>query len=49
LFVVACVGVVASSFWAYPANSLVGYAIMLAGVPPYLFWRARRLKEAPVQ
>lgn len=48
LFIAACVGIVASSFWAYPTDSLVGYAIMLAGVPPYLFWRARRLKEAPV-
>jgi APA family basic amino acid/polyamine antiporter len=38
-FILACVLVVASSFWAYPVNSLIGYAIMLAGVPPYLYWR----------
>jgi APA family basic amino acid/polyamine antiporter len=38
-FILACVLVVASSFWAYPVNSLIGYAILLAGVPPYLYWR----------
>ena len=38
-FILACVLVVASSFWAYPVNSVIGYAIMLAGVPPYLYWR----------
>ena len=41
LFILASVLVVASSFWAYPVNSLIGYAIMAAGVPPYLFWRRR--------
>jgi basic amino acid/polyamine antiporter, APA family len=41
LFILACVLVVASSFWAYPINSLIGYALMAAGVPPYLVWRRR--------
>jgi basic amino acid/polyamine antiporter, APA family len=41
LFILACVLVVASSFWAYPVNSLIGYAIMAAGIPPYLIWRRR--------
>jgi len=41
LFILACAGVVACSFWAYPVNSLIGYAIMLLGLPPYLFWRRR--------
>jgi hypothetical protein len=31
--------IVGVSFWAYPINSLVGYAIMLIGIPPYLYWR----------
>ncbi len=42
LFVLACILVVAVSFWSFPVNSLVGYGIMLLGVPPYLYWRARR-------
>ena len=41
LFILACVLVVASSFWAYPVNSLIGYALMAAGIPPYLLWRRR--------
>jgi APA family basic amino acid/polyamine antiporter len=41
LFILACAVVVASSFWAYPVNSLIGYALMAAGAPPYLYWRAR--------
>jgi APA family basic amino acid/polyamine antiporter len=49
LFILACALVVASSFWAYPVNSLIGYALMLAGVPPYLFWRRRALQAATVQ
>ena len=39
LFVGACVVIGGFSFWAYPINSLIGYAILLLGVPPYLFWR----------
>jgi len=39
LFILACVVIVGFSFWAYPINSLIGYAILLLGVPPYLFWR----------
>lgn len=40
-FVLASALVVASSFWSFPINSLIGYAIMLAGVPAYLFWKRR--------
>jgi APA family basic amino acid/polyamine antiporter len=50
LFVLASVLVVASSFWSFPINSLIGYAIMLAGVPAYLFWRrqnARAISAKP--
>jgi len=45
LFVLACIGVVACSFWAYPVNSLIGYAIMALGLPPYLFWRRLSLAK----
>ena len=45
LFVLACAVIVGFSFWAYPVNSLVGYAIMLLGVPPYLYWRSQAARE----
>ncbi len=44
LFILSCVVVVVASFWAFPVNSLIGYAIMALGVPPYLYWR-RALKQ----
>ncbi len=46
LFIAASVGVVLSAFWSSPKESLIGYGIMLAGVPPYLYWsRRKRLEE----
>jgi APA family basic amino acid/polyamine antiporter len=48
LFILACVMVVGFSLWAFPINSLVGYGILLLGVPPYLYWRSRPpLEPAP--
>ena len=44
-FIAACLAIVGCSFWAYPVNSLIGYAILLMGVPPYLYWRRRRTPE----
>jgi len=41
LFILACALVVANAFWSFPIDSLIGYAIMAAGVAPYLYWRAR--------
>jgi APA family basic amino acid/polyamine antiporter len=38
IFVLACAGIVGSTFLAYPANSAIGLAILLAGVPVYLYW-----------
>jgi hypothetical protein len=32
--------------WAYPVNSLIGYAILLLGVPPYLHWRRQGTPES---
>ena len=45
LFILACALVVAASFWAYPANSLVGYAILALGLAPYGYWRRRALAQ----
>ena len=42
LFIAACWLVVANTIYRYPANSLVGMAMLAAGVPVYLVWSARR-------
>jgi APA family basic amino acid/polyamine antiporter len=41
-FIAACAAVAFSTVYRYPHNSAVGLAIMLTGVPVYLFWRARQ-------
>lgn len=41
LFVLVCVGIVASTIGAYPANSGIALLIMLAGVPVYWYWSRR--------
>lgn len=42
LFVAACALVVLSTFYKYPRNSVIGLAIVLAGVPIYFLWRRSR-------
>ena len=39
LFVLACVLVVFATVINNPVNSLIGYAILAAGIPAYLYWR----------
>ena len=39
LFVIACWLVVIATVINNPVNSLIGYAILLAGVPAFLYWR----------
>jgi APA family basic amino acid/polyamine antiporter len=41
LFIAACFLVVLATVYKYPANSAVGYGIVLAGVPVYLLWGRR--------
>ncbi|HET7230618.1 MAG TPA: amino acid permease [Longimicrobium sp.] len=41
LFIVACVLIVATTLYKYPANSAIGLAIMLAGIPVYYIWSRR--------
>ena len=48
-FVAACAAIVACSLWSYPLNSLAGFAILLLGVPPYLFWRRQAEATARTQ
>jgi APA family basic amino acid/polyamine antiporter len=42
LFILACALIVASTVYKHPANSAIGLAILLAGIPVYLFWKSRR-------
>jgi APA family basic amino acid/polyamine antiporter len=42
LFVAISWLVVANTIYRYPANSLIGFGILLAAVPVYLLWRAKR-------
>ncbi len=44
LFIAICWLVVINTFYTYPANSLIGFAIMLAGVPVYFLWRRKNQK-----
>src|SRR5580704_10154333 len=41
-FVTACFLVVGSTIYKYPANSAIGLAIMLTGVPVYFLWRHQK-------
>jgi APA family basic amino acid/polyamine antiporter len=40
-FVTACGLVVLNTVYRYPANTLIGLGLLLAGIPAYLFWRGR--------
>ncbi len=41
IFVAICWWVVANTICRYPQNSLIGFVLLLAGVPVYWFWRRR--------
>jgi APA family basic amino acid/polyamine antiporter len=41
LFVATCWAVVINTIYKYPNNTLIGMAILVAGIPAYLFWRWR--------
>lgn len=41
-FIVACTATVAGTVWSEPADSAIGLAILLAGVPAFLYWRRSR-------
>jgi APA family basic amino acid/polyamine antiporter len=41
LFVAICWLVVINTIYKYPKNTVIGLAILLAGIPAYLLWRKR--------
>ncbi len=41
MFIAICWAVVANTIWRYPANTLIGMSILLAGVPVYFLWSRR--------
>ena len=41
VFVAICWWVVGNTIYRYPKNSLIGYALLLAGIPVYWFWSRR--------
>jgi APA family basic amino acid/polyamine antiporter len=41
VFVAVCWLVVINTVYRYPRNTLIGLAILLAGIPAFFFWRAR--------
>jgi len=43
LFVVICWLVVINTVYTYPENTLIGLAILFAGIPAYFFWRGRKM------
>jgi APA family basic amino acid/polyamine antiporter len=45
LFVAACALIVIATVFNHPANSAVGFLILLAGIPVCLFWLRRREAE----
>ena len=46
VFVASCFLVVVATIWNAPVNSLIGYAILLAGVPAFLYWRRTSASKA---
>ncbi len=43
IFTLACWLVVLGTFWQAPVNSIIGFGILLAGLPAYWFWRTRQI------
>jgi APA family basic amino acid/polyamine antiporter len=41
MFVAICWWVVGNTVYRYPENSLIGFVLLLAGIPVYWFWSRR--------
>ena len=47
LFVLVCAAIVITTVATFPANSVIGLIILLAGFPVYLFWSRRARRNPP--
>jgi basic amino acid/polyamine antiporter, APA family len=47
VFVAICWWVVANTIYRYPQNSLIGFGILLAGIPVYWFWSRKSRANSP--
>jgi len=45
LFVAVCWLVVINTIYKYPANTIIGMGILIAGIPAYVFWQWRNKRE----
>jgi APA family basic amino acid/polyamine antiporter len=45
-FIVSCLVVLIATVWNAPMNSLVGYGLLLAGVPVFLYWQRKNRGSA---
>jgi len=48
VFVAICWSVVANTLYRYPQNSLMGFALILAGIPVYIYWSRKSFPMNPV-
>ena len=46
VFIATCLVVLIATVWNAPMNSLVGYGLLLAGVPVFLFWQRKNRMAA---
>jgi APA family basic amino acid/polyamine antiporter len=46
LFVLACAITVVATVWNNPVNSMVGYAILAAGIPACLYWQRKNRRRS---
>ncbi|HZU44985.1 MAG TPA: hypothetical protein VE994_20065, partial [Terriglobales bacterium] len=50
IFIAICWWVVANTIYRYPDNSVIGFVLLLAGIPVYWFWsRGVRARSAAVR
>jgi basic amino acid/polyamine antiporter, APA family len=49
VFVAVCWWVVGNTIYRYPQNSLVGFALLLAGIPVYWFWSRQPSRDLPIR
>jgi APA family basic amino acid/polyamine antiporter len=47
-FVLACTTTVLGTIYNHPADSAIGFGILLAGVPAFHYWQRRRNFRAPI-